>query len=107
MEYAIIAAGGKQYKVVPEGRLEIEQIPGKAGKEVTLKPVLAVRKKGKFQVGSPAVKGAHVTAKILGQVKGAKQISFKYKKRKGYHRKVGHRQALTRLEILEIQLNGA
>lgn len=104
--YAIIATGGKQYKVSVGTLLDVERISGERGSSVRLESVLAVRKEDAFQVGRPSVKGAVVTAQIVDAVKGPKVINFKYKRRKGYHRKVGHRQELTRLKILEIQFNG-
>lgn len=106
MEYAIIATGGKQYKVEPGTVLDVEYLDQKEGKEIRLKEVLAVRKKSKLQIGRPQVKGASVLAKVIKQTLGPKVISFKFKRRKGYHRKVGHRQMLTRLQVLEISLNG-
>ena len=106
MEYAIIATGGKQYRVEPGTILDVEHLDQKEGKEVRLKEVLAVRKKSKLQIGQPQVKGASVLVKVVKQTLGPKVISFKFKRRKGYHRKVGHRQMLTRLQVLEISLNG-
>ena len=106
MEYAIIAAGGKQYRVSTGSLLEVDRLETEAGGQVQLKPVLAVRKDAAFQVGTPELAGATVTAQIVGHRRGPKGVSFKYKRRKGYHRKVGYRQALTRLKILEIRFNG-
>ena len=106
MEYAIIVAGGKQYRVTPGALLDVERFDGETGGKVELKPVLAVRKDSVFKVGTPELAGAAVTAEIVGQRRGPKGINFKFKRRKGYHRKVGYRQALTRVKILEISLNG-
>ena len=106
MEYAIIATGGKQYRVGPGSFLDVERLEGKPGDRLELGSVLAVRKESALQVGTPLVKGATISAQIIGQPRGPKVVSFKFKRRKGYHRKVGHRQALTRLKILEIQFNG-
>lgn len=103
MEYAVILAGGKQYRVAPGAMLEVERLDGAEGSQIELKPVLALRKESVFKVGAPAVEGASVSAQILGHRKGPKVISFKFKRRKGYHRKIGHRQAVTRLKILEIR----
>ncbi|MBI1953007.1 MAG: 50S ribosomal protein L21 [Candidatus Omnitrophica bacterium] len=107
MTYAILATGGKQYKVSPGTLLDVEKLEGAEGTEVRLAEVLAIRKEERFEAGQPLVKGALVKAKIVGQVKGPKVINFKYKRRKGYHRKVGHRQPLTRLMVVEILENGA
>ena len=103
MDYAIVATGGKQYRVEPGALLDVERLEGEPGAQVRLEEVLAVRRGESFQVGSPTVSGAAVEAEIIGQPRGPKLISFKFKRRKGYHRKVGHRQELTRLKILEIR----
>ena len=105
--YAIIATGGKQYKVSPDTLLDVELLEGAEGETVRLATVLAVRTESHFQVGDPYLKGASVTAQVVDQFRGPKVVSFKYKRRKGYHRKVGHRQSLTRLKVLEINVNGA
>ncbi|MBI3322649.1 MAG: 50S ribosomal protein L21 [Candidatus Omnitrophica bacterium] len=102
MEYAIILTGGKQYRVSPGALLDVEKLDGEAGAEVQLEQVLAVRKESAFQVGRPSLTGTRVKAQIVAQTQGPKVINFKFKRRKGYHRKVGHRQELTRLKILEI-----
>ena len=104
MEYAVISTGGKQYRVAPGVLLDVERLEGAAGDEVRLEQVLAVRKESGLQVGRPALAGATVKAQIAEQLRGPKVINFKFKRRKGYHRKVGHRQELTRLKILEINL---
>ncbi len=105
--YAIVATGGKQYKVSPGTLLDVELLDGAVGDTVRLDQVLAVRTDDRFEVGRPVLKGAAVTAQILDHPRGPKVINFKYKRRKGYHRKIGHRQSLTRLKIVEITLNGA
>lgn len=107
MEYAIIQTGGKQYRVSPGSLLDVEKLDGEVGGEIRLEPVLAFRKEASFQVGRPHLAGTRVKAQIVAQTKGPKVISFKFKRRKGYHRKVGHRQELTRVKILEITTNGA
>lgn len=106
MEYAVIATGGKQYRVIPGALLDVELLDGEDGAKIRLEEVLAVRKNDKFHAGTPQVSGAWVQAEIVKQTKGPKVINFKFKRRKGYHRKVGHRQQLTRLKILEIHVNG-
>ncbi len=102
MEYAIVATGGKQYRVALGMLLEVERLEGAIGDEIRLGTVLAVRKEAGFKVGHPAVAGAAVKAQIVAQPRGEKVINFRYRRRKGFHRKVGHRQELTRLKILEI-----
>lgn len=104
--YAIVATGGKQYKLTPGQLLDVELLEGEAGSTVKLAEVLAVRGEAKLEVGQPTLKGTAVVAEIVGQVKGPKVINFKFKRRKGYHRKIGHRQQYTRLKVLEIISNG-
>ena len=104
--YAIISAGGKQYKVAPGMLLDVEKHPGEAGKTLRLTEVLAVRTDSGFTVGRPHVEGAAVIAQVENHLKGPKVINFKFKRRKGYHRKIGHRQKYTRLKVLEIISNG-
>lgn len=104
--YAIIATGGKQYKVSAGLLLDVERLEGETGSDIRFTQVLALRTDSDFQVGKPNVNGAAVVAKIVAQPRGPKVISFKYKRRKGYHRKVGHRQELTRLKVLEITTHG-
>lgn len=106
-DYAIVATGGKQVKVGAGTLLDVERLKGEPGSSIRLDQVLALRSKEKFHLGRPCVQGAAVVAQIVGHLKGPKVVSFKYKRRKGYHRKVGHRQMLTRLKVTEISLNGA
>lgn len=104
--YAIIATGGKQYKVSPGMLLDVERLSAEAGSSIRLDQVLALRTDNDFRIGQPIVQGAGVQAQVVGHPRGPKVINFKYKRRKGYHRKVGHRQELTRLKVLEITSNG-
>ena len=104
--YAIISTGGKQYKVNTGMLLDVERLKGEIGSQVRIQEVLAVRTDEKLQLGRPLLKGAAVVAEIIAQPRGPKVINFLYKRRKGYHRKVGHRQELTRLKVLEIVTNG-
>ena len=106
--YAIVATGGKQYRVSPGALLDVEKLEGPVGQTVCLEQVLALRLDNQFRVGQPHLNGASVVAQIVAQAKGPKVINFRYRRRKGYHRKVGHRQLLTRLKVLEIkESNGA
>lgn len=98
---AIIKTGGKQYTVSKGLRLLIEKIDGEPGSEVTFDQVLLVDGE-KVQIGSPFIAGAKVTGRIVAQGKSKKIIVYKYKRRKGYHKKQGHRQFKTRIEIQEI-----
>ena|SRR3989344_6715695 len=100
---AVIKTGGKQYLVQPGDKIKVELLDAEAGKEVVFSEVLLSEKDGKPQIGAPFIKDAKVTAKVLNHVKGEKLIIFKYKPKKRYKRKVGHRQQFTEVEILEIK----
>jgi len=99
---AIIKTGGKQYIVSEGDKIKVEKIEKKEGKEVIFKDVLLLEKDGKVEVGQPKVKGMKVTAKVLKQGKGKKDIIFKYKPKARYHKKRGHRQLFTEVEIVKI-----
>ena len=101
--YAVLATGGKQYKVVENDLIDIERINGEVGDEVTFSEVVAVGEEGgELKAGTPTVEGATVTAEITDQYRGKKLVVFKMKRRKGYRRKKGHRQELTRVKIAAI-----
>jgi len=99
MDLAIIKTGAKQYKVAPGQKLKIEKIEGKEGEKVSFDEVLLLVEKGKTQIGQPRVSGAKVSAKILQQDKDKKVTIFKYKSKKRYHVKRGHRQPFSLVEI--------
>jgi len=102
--YAIIMTGGKQYKVQNGDIVEVEKLGVEAGSEVVFDQVLAVSgDDGKLNVGAPTVAGAKVTGKALDEFRAKKIVVFKMKRRKGYRRTHGHRQTLTRVEIVGIQ----
>ena len=101
--YAVIETGGKQYRVAPGDTLEVERLEVEAGKSYTFDRVLLVANEGHVRIGNPAVSGAQVTADVTAHLRGEKKIAFKMKRRKGYHRTVGHRQELTRLKITDIK----
>lgn len=101
--YAIIQTGGKQYKVQPGDRIQVEKLDKKVGETVKFDRVLAVQTDQAFQAGTPTVKNAKVTATVVGQTRNDKIIVFKYKRKKQYKRKTGHRQDLTVLKIEEIR----
>lgn len=101
--YAVLETGGKQYRVAAGDTLDIERIPGDAGQTHTFDRVLLVNQDGQVKVGSPTVTSATVVADIVEHLRGPKKIAFKMKRRKGYHRTVGHRQELTRVAIKEIK----
>lgn len=100
--YAIVATGGKQYRVEPGAVLALERIPGEVGTQVELDQVLMVSDGTQVKIGRPTVAGAKVVSQILGQFRGEKIDVFKFKKRKKYRRKTGHRQEQTRVRIAEI-----
>lgn len=102
--YAVIQTGGKQYLVHPEDVLQVELLRAEAGSEIDLNPVVAVSDGTTLTVGRPYVKNASVKAVVLKHIRGPKVISFKMKRRKGYHRKKGHRQELSVLQIKEIKI---
>lgn len=102
MKYAIVESGGKQYKAVPGGTIEVDRLPGQAGDTIELDVVL-VSEDGEVKVGTPFVDGVKVKASVVGEVKGPKIIVFKYKPKIRYRRKQGHRQRYTQIKIEEIQ----
>ena len=101
--YAIVTSGGRQYRVEPGQRLDVEKLPAEPGSEITLDQVLLIGDGENVSVGQPTVSGARVLAEVVGEVKGRKIIVFKYKNKVRYRRKTGHRQRYLRLQIKEIQ----
>ena len=100
--YAIIETGGKQYRVAVGDRLAIEKLSAEPGSGITFDRVLMVGGDGSPRVGTPLVGGATVQAQVEQQFRGPKIIVFKYKPKKRYRRRTGHRQALTRVAITAI-----
>src|SRR5689334_20505963 len=100
--YEIVVTGGKQYKVSECDVLFIEKLDAEAGADVTFDQVLLVSKEGGVVVGSPVVAGATVTGKVVKNGKAKKIIVFKYKSKKNYRRKQGHRQPYTQVQIEKI-----
>ena len=100
--YAIVETGGKQYRVQRGQIIDVERLPVEVGQQVELDKVLLVADDGKVTVGQPTVEGAKVRATVLRHDKARKIIVFKYKPKKRYRRKTGHRQHFTRLQIDEI-----
>lgn len=101
--YAVLETGGKQYRVAAGDKLEVEHLEIEAGQPVTFDRVLLVNRDGQLSVGAPTVPGAKVVADVLEHKRGEKQIIWKMKRRKGYHKKQGHRQELTVVQVKEIQ----
>ena len=99
--YAIIATGGKQYKVAEGDVINVEKLGVEAGESVVFDQVLVVSGDD-VKVGNPTVEGASVAATVVGDVKGKKIIVYKYKRKTGYHKKNGHRQQYTKVKIEKI-----
>lgn len=102
--YAVIKTGGKQYKVTEGDVLRVEKLNAEVNATVELDNVLLVADGDNVKVGTPVVEGAKVLAEVLSQGKGAKVINFKYKPKKAYHRKKGHRQLFTEIKVVSISL---
>ncbi len=99
--YAIIATGGKQYKVAEGDIIRVEKLGLEAGAAVTFDQVLAVNK-GELVVGEPTVANANVSATVVEEGKNKKVIVYRYKRKSGYHKKNGHRQPFTKVKIEKI-----
>src|SRR5438876_6039078 len=105
--YAVLETGSKQYRVSAGDRLEIERLAVAAGQPVTFERVLMVNQDGKITIGSPTVADTAVLADVVEHIRGEKKIAFKLKRRKGYHKNIGHRQELTVVKIKEIKTGAA
>ena len=103
--YAVIQTGGKQYRVEPGKHVQVEKLPGDAGAQVVFDQVLLVSSGdgGKVTIGKPFVGGAKVTGEIVEQGRGDKLVVFKFRLRKNYVRRNGHRQDLTTVKIAAIE----
>ncbi len=99
MKYAIVESGGKQYKAVEGGLIEVDRLPVEAGKKIDLERVLLLVDDEDVTVGTPTVAGVKVTATVVEHFKGPKIIVFKYRPRQRYRVKTGHRQRYTRLRV--------
>ncbi len=97
--YAVIATGGKQYRVTVGEEIFVEKLVGEAGEAISFSEVLMVSDDTGLKVGTPTVEGAVVTGEIVKQGRSKKIIVFKYKAKKGFRRKNGHRQPYTRVKI--------
>ena len=102
MAYAVIQTGGKQYRVTEGDLIDVEKLDYETGAEAKFEEVLLVSNGNGLSIGAPLVEGATVTAEVVEQAKAPKVVAFKFKRRKGYHRTVGHRRQLTRLKIKAI-----
>ena len=101
--YAVLETGSKQYRVTAGDKLEIERLTVDEGQPVTFDRVLLVNDEGKVTVGAPIIPNATVEADVLAHIRGEKKIAFKMKRRKGYHKTIGHRQELTVVKIKAIK----
>jgi large subunit ribosomal protein L21 len=104
--YAIVEIAGQQFKVAKDQKVYVHRLQGEEGSKVTFDNVLLLDEKGSVTIGAPAIEGASVTAQILSHLQGDKVIVFKKKRRKGYQKKNGHRQALSEIQIESIAASG-
>jgi len=102
--YAIVESGNKQYRVNKNDIIGVENLNKKSGNSVKLENVLLASDGKKVHIGSPYLKNVSVNCEVLGDSKAKKVIAFKYKKRKGFKKKIGHRQLYTRLKVKEIKI---
>lgn len=100
--YAVIETGGKQYKVSEGDVIYVEKLEAAENDSISFDKVLAVGEEGALNFGAPYVDGANVSGKVIKNGKSKKVIVFKYKPKKGYRRKQGHRQPYTKVEIQKI-----
>jgi large subunit ribosomal protein L21 len=105
MKYAIVEDGGKQYKAVEGNTIDVDLYPSEVGEQIDLERVLLVADDGDVSIGTPFLPGVKVQATVVAQVKGPKIVVFKYKPKKRYRVKTGHRQKYTRLMIDSITLD--
>jgi large subunit ribosomal protein L21 len=105
MKYVIVEDGGKQYKAVEGGTIEVDHFQSEVGQQVDLERILLFADGDTVKVGKPLLAGAKVQATVVGQVKGPKIVVFKYKPKKRYRVKTGHRQKYTRLQINSISFD--
>lgn len=103
--YAVIETGSKQYRVAAGDTVEVERLDAETGQPFTFDRVLLVNNEGKLSVGAPTVAEASIVADVVEHIRGPKKVAFKMKRRKGYHRTVGHRQELTVVKIKEIKIS--
>jgi large subunit ribosomal protein L21 len=100
--YAVIKTGGKQYKVEKGLTLRVEKLEGDKGTALTFDEVLLVADGDKFTIGAPTIAGAKVSGEIVAQERGEKLVVFKFRRRKAYRRRNGHRQSYTAVKITDI-----
>jgi large subunit ribosomal protein L21 len=104
MAYAIIQTGGRQFRVQSGDVIDVELLGAEAGQKTVFNEVLLAADEAGVKIGAPLLAGASVSAEVIeGERKAPKVVSYKFKRRKGYHRTVGHRQKLTRVKVGEIK----
>jgi large subunit ribosomal protein L21 len=104
--YAVMKQGGHQYRIASGDVVQVEKLEVEPGEEITLEDILLVRDGESLDIGDPRVQGAAIKAKVLRQRKGPKIRVYKFKRRKGYEKRYGHRQPFTELKILSIMKDG-
>lgn len=100
--YAVIQTGGKQYRVAPGDTLTVEKLPGNVGDSVEFGEVLMLSKDGSLSMGKPTIQGAKVTGKIVEHGRGEKLVVYKFRRRKNYRLRNGHRQNYTSIQISDV-----
>ena len=102
--YAVVKAGGKQYRVEENSVIDVNRLPGEVGSEVVIDEVLLVGDDGGAKIGTPYVEGARVVGKVVRHRKGRKIVGFTYKAKKNIRRRFGHRQSLTQVAVERIEI---
>ena len=102
--YAVVEAGGKQYKVAKNDTIIVDFFEAKEGKTISLDKVLLAKEGNSIHVGTPYLKGTSVTCEVLGEVRTDKVVAYKYKRRKSEKKKVGHRSDMIKLKVKEIEI---
>ena len=102
--YAIVETGSKQFKVAKDDVFEVERLEAEPGKTVKLDKVLFYSKGKSVEIGKPYIKEASVICEVVSHLRGEKLFAFKYRRRKGSRKKIGHRQELTRLKVKDIEV---
>jgi large subunit ribosomal protein L21 len=101
--YAIFESGGKQHRVSPGDKVRLEKLEGEPGQKISFDRVLFASDEGGAKIGTPLVDGASVEAEISAQDRADKVLVFKRKRRKGFHKKIGHRQPFTEVKVTDIR----
>lgn len=102
--HAVFQSGGKQYRVAPGDSVMVEKVPGNAGDSVTFDRIILTSDGEQVSIGKPYLDNAKVEGRITRQGKARKVIAFKFKRRKGFRKKIGHRQQFTQVKIENIQV---